>query len=414
MPGPLHAHARRQHFPQRRRSLRFRPRPSAIMIPLHELLAYLFSGITAAPLTILDFHQPGELFASTAIDLLRGGIGGVASMQFEIGGVTITFDELLAYLFSGITITVLTILDFHRPYRVSDVRYAVLPERYYFALSLSAIFALIAYFFLVVLLVKSGLPVHVSLTAAILIAVLVPLIPIIGRFVAAIRRGMQMMVRYPQSVETVSAFIALSPLSVDPQAHSELIKDLKVNGVPSDLVDAALADRSTVLSPAASRSLLETVSLRICFERLKSDRRYRRFCAARADILENLDALYLQLIRRTARVIFLCEGQSGQKSSEVMLEASEFIAEEALELRSGYERLLAGAALSFAPGAGARTRLISRFGYHIDLPGGLPFYPIAIVFALDFFISLLPVIIYPFLPPTWVITLQESAIWSLP
>src|ERR1043166_4611701 len=276
IPGPLHAHARRQHFPQRRRSRRFRPRPSAIMIPLHALLAYLFSGITIA---------------------------------------------------------VLTILDFHRPYRVSDVRYAVLPERYYLALSLSAILALIAYFFLVVLLVKFGLPVHVSLTAGILIAVLVPLIPIIGRFVAAVRRGMQMLARYPQSVETVSALIALSPLSVDSQARSELIKDLKVNGVPFDLIEAALADGSTVLSPAASRSLLEAVSLRICFERLKSDRRYRRFCVARADILENLDALYLQLIRRTARVIFLCEDQSGQKSTEVMLEASEFIAEEALALR---------------------------------------------------------------------------------
>src|ERR1043166_3126215 len=106
IPGPLHAHARRQHFPQRRRSRRFRPRPSAIMIPLHELLAYLFSGITAAPLTILDFHQPGELFSSTVTELFKGIQGGI-SMPLGIGGVTITFDELLAYLFSGVTIAVL-------------------------------------------------------------------------------------------------------------------------------------------------------------------------------------------------------------------------------------------------------------------------------------------------------------------
>jgi len=128
----------------------------------------------------------------------------------------------------------------------------------------------------------------------------------------------------------------------------------------------------------------------------------------RADILDTLETSYLQLIRRTARVILFCGDvrPSDHKSADVMLEASEFIAEEAATLRSDYERLIAGVALSFAPSPRARGRLISSFGYRLRLPGGLPFAPIAVVFVLDFLISFSPVLVQPLLPREW----QSSSI----
>jgi len=326
--------------------------------------------------------------------------------------------DLPAILLSCVAVVVLAVLDFHRPYKPSDVRYSVLQERYYFALFLYATLALIAYFLVVALLARLGLAQDASATGALLIVALVPYVPIVARLAAPIRQAMQLIARYPQSVETVSALLALSPLPIDPQAKPELVKDLKVDGVPSDVIKAALAETPTVLSPAAARSLQEVASLRLCFERLKKDRWYGRFCSVRVDILESLETSYLQLIRRAARVILLCEDieLSGHKSSEVMLEASEFIAEEASALRSGYERLLAGAALSFAPGPSARKRLISRFGYHINLPGGLPFTPMAVVFALDFLVSFAPTIvfrIFPEYPAKLQIPVNDVAVWSL-
>jgi hypothetical protein len=343
--------------------------------------------------------------------------------------MTIFWLLALAVLLGAFIIIVLSIGDFHTPHRISDIRYAVLQERYYFALT---VYATVAVFFYLVILnflwsiaiyVTPGptfAPSHgfailspglaVALAATILIIALAPVVPVLRSGVSAMRRLMWTLARYPESVETVTALIARSPFTVGRQGRLEVVRELERYCVPSRIIDAVLAEDNKVLAAAAARILQEVCSLHVCFAELQRDRRFHKFFLTR----EDLETQYRRLLRRAARGLLLTEDirVSDSASDDLALEISDFIAEECEALRARYQRQLAEILLSCLPGPAARTKLISDFGYQINLPKTVPFVPLVIIFVLDFVISVTPVI-FVSLPPGVKFSAYSAAVLAL-
>jgi hypothetical protein len=340
----------------------------------------------------------------------------------------------LAVLLGAFTIILLSIVDFHTPHRISDIRYAVLRERYYFALTVYATVAV--FFYLVILnflwliviyvtpdpavtrqivLKYSGKAMFapglaVALPATILIIALATVVPLLRSGVSAMRRLMWTLARYPQSVETVTALIARSLFTVSPQGQWEVVRELERYGVPSKSIDAALAKDNKLLAAAAARMLQEVCSLHVSFAELQRDRRFHKFFLTR----EDLETQYRRFLRRSARALLLTENirVSDSASDDLALEISDFIAEECESLRAKYQRQIAEISLSCLLGPAARTKLISDFGYQIYLPKKVPFVPLVIVFVLDFAISVTPVI-FANLPVGVNLSAYSSAVLAL-
>ena len=308
--------------------------------------------------------------------------------------------ELAPVLLGAFSVIALSVRDFHTSQGFSNIRYAVLPERYLFALSVYATVAVFFYFvilnflWLLTLFVDPDSGSELGVPATIFIFVVAPAMPWIGKSISAMRRLMWTLARYPESVETLTALIARSPFIPSYKGRSEVVRELTRYGVPSRRIDAALAEDNKVLTVAAARILQEVCSLHVSFTELRSERRFQRFFSARID----LERQYRRLLRWVARAVLLTEDihVSDSASDELALEVSDFIAEECEALRAAYQRQLAELTLSCFVGPVARTRVISDFGYQIYLPKKLPFVPLVIVFILDFVISVTPVIFASF------------------
>jgi hypothetical protein len=316
---------------------------------------------------------------------------------------------MLAVALGAVTVVLLSARDFHAPWKVAEIRYAVLPERYWFALVVYVTVALSAY--LLVLYVTwvyfvvtmendllTGLPAALAaaLTATVLILILTTRLPIISRIVGALRRFMHGIARYPKSAETVTWVISWSPFKPIPEARAEIASQLRGYGVPSKIVAAVLANDRTKLSPAATQMLEEVCTLHLRFAQLRTERRFAKFIAARAELMGYIEREYSRLFRRTARAILLTEDlmPSNEVMAELVLDISDFAAEEAEPVRGKYQRLLAEAALSCL-GHGKRAAFIRSFGYDVQLPSALPLAPLAIVFVLDFLFAIGPSVSLP-------------------
>jgi hypothetical protein len=339
----------------------------------------------------------------------------------------ITHQLIVAVLSGAFTIGILSFLDFHRPYGVAAIRYAVLPERYCFALAVYIAGALILYVMTLNILVQSffvklweealggslfreealresslleralrgsllvGVPVTVCILA------IGPYLPGIAPIVDRLRSIMWLIARYPESVETMAALIARSPFTVSVKAREEIVDELQRYGVSAESIEAALRHDNKTLASSAATMLQEVCSLYGCLGEIEKDRRFRRFFEARQGCIEELEKEYRRLMRRAARALLLSEdlSLSEQASADVALEISDFVAEEGERLLRQYQRLLAEASLSCVSNPAARTKLISSFGYRISLPKALPIVPLIVVFVLDFIISTAPVLLLP-------------------
>src|SRR5437773_5393742 len=84
----------------------------------------------------------GSLHAHRQRRSFQGGVSGRAG-----GGASAMSTGLLvcAVIFGALTVALLAVLDFHRPFAPSEIRYAALRERYYFALSAYAVAAVVAF-----------------------------------------------------------------------------------------------------------------------------------------------------------------------------------------------------------------------------------------------------------------------------
>jgi hypothetical protein len=345
---------------------------------------------------------------------------------------------VLAATFGAVAVIIVSVFDFHTPYKVSDIRYAVLVERYYFAIVAYSTIAVIFYLMAlncVLLLITYLIPTPptpdeviptlyavVRLTLAIPVTVslmvLVPHVPVLHGGVGALRSMMQALARYPQTVETLTAIISRSSFAFSARATSEVTRELKGYGVSAKLIENALADDNKVLAVGAATMIQQVCSLHSSFDDLRNDSRFQKFFSVRKDVFDNLEKQYRRVLRRSARALFLAEDISGsdQDPGELALEISDFIAEECEDLRVNYQRLLAEASISCVFGRANRTKLILSFGYQIFLPRTLPFAPLIVIFVLDFVFSVVPVIILsslPNLPAEFKLTLRAAVLTAL-
>jgi hypothetical protein len=325
-----------------------------------------------------------------------------------------------------IVVIVLSVRDFHEPWGKLEVRYSVLRERYYFALLVNAVFAAAIYLVLVYLLRNwffwvlrqtpaftelwnssasfdlartSVLPFVLSAAAvnALLVLVLVPHVWPFSSAASVVRTAMQALARYPHSAETLTAIIGRSKFIPTVEARSAVIEELKGYGVTRRLLQRALGGENDVISSIAAETLVELGAIRLAVVDLqKHDRRFRKFFAARRDLVGQLESDYRRLIRRAARAILAAQDIAHLAIPDLSWDISEFVAEEADVLHIRYHRLIADAALSCFRTQSARHVFLSRLGYEIGLPQLLPLAPLVFVFFLDVLIGLAPIAIVRF------------------
>lgn len=321
-------------------------------------------------------------------------------------------DPMIAAIVGAMTICIVSAVDFHAPHQVNDIRYAVMRDRYYFAIVVYCVIAMLCYLVLLnvafalarYLAPQSGLIVAVPATVAVM--VLVPRLPVLRDLVILLRTMMQSLARYPQAVETVTATIARSPIKVTLRAKPELLRELAGYGVPGKLIEQALGEDDEVIAAGAATMILQVASLHTSFLDLRLNQRFRKFFAARKAIFDDLEKQYRRMLRRSARALLLTDdiAISDVDAPELALEISDFIAEECEDLRTAYQRRLAEAALSVVDSRNSRTSLISSFGYQIVLPQPLPLAPLVAIFLLDFVASVAPLFFLSNLPRQYEVT----------
>jgi hypothetical protein len=350
------------------------------------------------------------------------------------------FELLTAVGFGAIAVIIVSVLDFHVPYRISEIQNAVLRERYWFALAVYSTIAVIFYF--VVLVICVGplvlyltpekddplVTLALAIPPAIAAVFVIPHLPLLRDAAGAIRRAMQSLARFPQTVETLTALIALSPFKVSERAVSELTGELERYGVPPQLIGNALAHNNKVLAVGAATALQQVCSLHISFHDLRGDPRFKRFFSVRDEAFDGLEKHYRRVLRRSARALLIADdisasnmvsekqalliaddisksnmdsekralliafiSQSKMDSEDLALEVSDFIAQECEDLREKYHRLLAEATISGVSNRAARTGLVAAFGYEVELPTPLPLAPLMAIFAVDFLCSVAPI-----------------------
>jgi hypothetical protein len=318
-----------------------------------------------------------------------------------------------ALMIGAATIIILSIRDFHRPFRIDEIRYAVMRERYWLAL---IVYASIGLFFYIIVVYTVRIPLifaivdfekvgesdvvlsrRVTLLLSVVASILVLLVaantPFVRIPVDWIRRVVQrLLARYPASADIMTALIARSRFSFVERGDEELRRELANYGIPDALIVTALKADRKVLLPAAASLLREVCSLYAGVTALGHERRFRRFIAARREVIDGLEREYRHLLRCAAQSIMLVDdlGASDDTSSELVRGMSDFIAEQAQPVRAGYQRLVAQAAVSRLSESAGRKMLLAGFGYDVDLPRSLPIVPLVIVFLLDWIIAVTP------------------------
>jgi hypothetical protein len=328
----------------------------------------------------------------------------------------------IAICLGAVAVMLGSALDFHAPHRVSEIRYAVLPERYWFAIVVYSTIAVFFYFMVlnfIFPLVFYLTPVPdavaglaLAIPATIAFVVLAPRLPLLRGGIRAVRRATQSLARYPQTVETLTAIISRAPFAISERAVMEVVGELERYGVSPKLIDNALADNNKVLTVGAATMIQQICSLHISFHELRNVPRFEKFFLARKSVFDRLENQYRQLLRRSARALLIADdlSMSSQDSEDLALEISDFIAEECEDLRESYLRLLAEATLSGASTRAARTSLIFNFGYRLSLPNALPFWPLIVIFALDFLSSVAPILFLTNLPPEFKVSPRAAGL----
>jgi hypothetical protein len=297
-----------------------------------------------------------------------------------------------------LTTLTLSFFDFHRPYGLSEIRHAVMRERYWLAIAGYASFGLTAYVVLVAAVAalifafsdlttldERGRPYAVGSVVAVFILSWLSRLPAFSTICGAIRTMLQTVVaRYPQSLLTATALIARAQFEANPQAREDLEKELKSYALPTRLVGAALAADNRYLSAAVGHVLLEISSLRSGFVLARSIPKFAGFFEGRSRTLVSIERDHHHLFRRVARALFLFDDLKipGSSTEEFALELSEFISEECDALKARYQRLLAELVLSALSAEKARRDLLKTFGYTVEVATSLPFWPVAFVFII--------------------------------
>jgi hypothetical protein len=308
--------------------------------------------------------------------------------------------SIVAVCLGMVAVCIVSAIDFHAPYEITEVRYAVMRDRYYFAVVAYVTIAIVFYLFILNGIFALITPRYlepapgllVAIPAAIALTMLAPHSVFVGRTIDLLRTMMQALARYPQAVETVTATIARSPIRVTERAKPELQRELEGYGVPTELIEKALSQHEEVLAAGAATMIQQVASLHTSFVDLRLNKRFEKFFRARKAAFDELDRKYRRMLRRSARALLLTEeiAVSALDARELLLEISDFIAEECEDLRRAYQRRLAEATLSVVDRRDSRTELISSFGYQVVLPQPLPFAPLVAIFVLDFLFSVLP------------------------
>ncbi|MBR0948612.1 hypothetical protein [Bradyrhizobium liaoningense] len=340
----------------------------------------------------------------------------------------------------GVLIAASGFQHFHAPRRVVDIRFSVPQERYFFALLMhvSCIVAIYLGLILFVLAiytlrgVVSNNPqpidsqhvVWAALMSAVFVRIAMPHLPVTADILNSLRSLSQRAALFPMARESLVTLLASGSFVARKDANDELNEQLAIYGVTLETVD--------FLSQSAKRSLLEVCSLRhrllelfekshgpkkkfqdrildslnallainthpVEIRELLEKRRLRQFWAARAEIWAQLTSDHQRLFRRSARALLLIEDIHEQVSDQALyLAISSFVSEESEELLSRYRRLIAEVTLSCEPQREIRTDFLKTFGYSTALPIWLPLRPWVIVFALDFLLFLLPMVVGQF------------------
>jgi MFS family permease len=301
-------------------------------------------------------------------------------------------------------------------------------ERYWLAAGLYTAIALALYFILINFIggFVAGLSrgrastseleaLSLAAVAAVLLLVLSVRPPGLRNLADAVRSMLQALARYPQAAQTLVALIARAPFTPSPLARPETVRELESYAVPSKVVDEALAPDNKLLAAAAAQLMIEVCSLHVSFKAIETERRYRSFFASKRRTIEDLDRQYHRWLRQAARALLLAEDLpvSGIAADQLVLEMSDFIAEDGELLQSHYRRLLAELTLSCASNPSERRRLLASFGYEVAVSRTLPFWPLIVVFVIDFAIAVVPAVLTSFIPAQSRMSTLSAAVLGL-
>ena len=327
--------------------------------------------------------------------------------------LTLTTASLMIVGLGLITALTLSFFDFHRPFGISEIRHAVLRERYWLAVSGYASVGLTAYVVLIAAVAAIifylrhpispeerswtyAIGAAIGAASAVLVLSWISRVEGIATICAAIRTTLQSLVaRYPQSPLTASAIIARAPFEPDPQAVDDLRRELSRFALPEKLVDAAMEANDRYLSAPVTRVLLEISSLRLCFARIRDDKNFKNFFDGRSRTYARIEQDHHHMLRRVARALFVFEDLKVPDTSTVdfALELSEFLSEECDALKARYHKLLAELILSALTTQEARRQMLRSFGYTVELATSVPFWPVVAIFATYLFF---PVVVMVF------------------
>jgi hypothetical protein len=303
--------------------------------------------------------------------------------------------DLYASLIAALTVAILSVQDFHRPV---DIRFSVTGRRYLFSVALYVTVCVLFFFF--VLIVAYAMmsyymkdyikfPKQIAVASALLITILVSLLPGTRALVNGIRRSLFAVAMYPTAIEALIVAIAEAPFSPHQATRRKLGFELGRYGVSDGETNAS---KRTALTPSAFKSLEEACSLRISFSEFESKSEFDKFLNARAEVLADIEVGYQRLLRWSARAMLDAEDvEACGDNTEFVPASSDIIAEESELIIGRYQRLVAEAALSNSAEPTVQRDLIRTFGYNTAQRFSLPFYPLVVVFGLDFLVSLAPI-----------------------
>jgi hypothetical protein len=322
---------------------------------------------------------------------------------------------------SVLAFAVVTFVDFHYPYQISELKYAVTRRRYRLASGIYLLVGLIGYVLLANILfallggwvelekfvdARIATSLAASIATSVVVAAVAPSsIILLARHTAVIQTPIsrlrtflhRVVARFPEARNRVEALIATSKFSSssnDPPTGPEDRSEFSRFGVSSANVAFAFGNDGKGLSLAAKSILQETSTLQNKLQLMKSSERFRKYFLARPNLLEDYKLQYQRTLRRTARALLMLDDGDFPSDYELPTEISDFVIEECDPILTGYRRLIAELALSEHSSRSDREQFISSFGYRIGSVETPPYASLVVLtsaFFLDFALSIAPI-----------------------
>jgi hypothetical protein len=251
----------------------------------------------------------------------------------------------------------------------------------------------------------------VAISAVILVAVVLPNLPVLSRNIRRLRDFTQVLAGFPRDVDELVLLLG-RPRDVCEQYPAQL---------------GFLEPIGRRLSASCMKSVREAIRIRKIFEskysaeaetvwpsalaaavKRRREASLERYLYRRRSAIGRLDNDYFQLLRRARRIGQLVEDQP--LSQNQLKQISAFLADQAEDLIERYQKLSAQTAIAVFPAGEPRAKFLEYLGYSVpqSIPS-LPLWPILVVLVVEVTTSAIGFVLTSGVASSWTAPLSSGA-----